>query len=117
MPRKASYTLPAMEALPARLMSLTRERVEQQMRAAEAIIPSIDPRSMYALGATLERIVGTSLSADGAPVAGAVLRADLVTLVLDLSEQLALDGSERHGSAATPEELPPAKREVRVGCA
>jgi hypothetical protein len=100
-----------MEALPARLMSLTRERVEQQMRAAEAIIPSIDPRSMYALGATLERIVGTALSADGAPVAGAVLRADLVTLVLDLSEQLALDGSERHGGAATPEEL---AREIGV---
>ena len=111
MPRKASYTFPAMEALPARLMSLTRESVEQQMRAAEAIIPSIDPRSMYALGATLERIVGTSLSADGAPVAGAVLRADLVTLVLDLSEQLALDGSERHGGAATPEEL---AREIGV---
>lgn len=111
MPRKASYTLPTMEALPARLMSLTRERVEQQMCAAEAIIPSIDPRSMYALGATLERIVGTALSADGAPVAGAVLRADLVTLVLDLSEQLALDGSERHGGAATPEEL---AREIGV---
>jgi hypothetical protein len=100
-----------MEALPARLVSLSRERVEQQMRAAEAIIPSIDPAAMYALGTTLERIVGTSLSSDGVSVRGSELRADLVTLVLDLSEQLALDGSERHGGAATPEEL---AREIGV---
>ena len=111
MPRKASYTLPTMEALPSRLVSLSRERVEQQMRAAEAIIPSIDPAAMYALGTTLERIVGTSLSSDGVSVRGAALRADLVTLVLDLSERLALDGSERHGGAATPEEL---AREIGV---
>jgi hypothetical protein len=111
MPRKASYTLPTMEALPARVASSTREAVELQMRAAEAIIPSIDPSRSYALGSTLEQIVGTSLSGDGAPVAGAALRADLVTLVLDLSERLALDGSERHGGAATPEEL---AREIGV---
>lgn len=111
MPRKASYTLPTMEALPARMVASSRETIEQQMRAAEAIIPSIDPSVSYALGATLERIVGTSLSSDGGPVSGSILRADLVTLVLDLSEQLTLDGSERHGGAATPEEL---AREIGV---
>ena len=114
MPRKASYSLPSIRGLvtatPARAAS-SRERTLRQMHAAEAIIASIDPRRSYELGDALTRIVGQPLSPVGEPVLGATLRADLVTLVLDLSESLGLDGSERAGGAATPEDL---AREIGV---
>ncbi|MCE2884274.1 MAG: hypothetical protein LW806_05160 [Planctomycetaceae bacterium] len=114
MPRKASYTLPTIRGLviatPARAAS-SRELTLRQMHAAEAIIASIDPRRSYELGDALTRIVGQPLSPAGEPVLGATLRTDLVTLVLDLSESLGLDGSERAGGAATPEDL---AREIGV---
>lgn len=112
MPRKAAYLLASIQALPAQTVYASAEASRRQMLAAEAIIPSIDPNEVYELSETLSRIVGPQFQRDvGERVAGEVLRADLVTLVLDLSARLSLDGSERAGGAATPEEL---AREIGV---
>ena len=112
MPRKAAYSLATIQALPAQTVYASAEASKRQMLAAEAIIPSIDANEVYELSATLARIVGPQFHRDaGERVAGDALRADLVTLVLDLSARLALDGSEREGGAAPPEDL---AREIGV---
>jgi len=112
MPRKASYSLATIQSLPAQTIYSSAEATHRQMLAAEAIVPSIDPNESYILSETLACIVGAQFAAAaGQVVAGRALRADLATLVLDLSARLSLDGSERRGGAATPEEL---AREIGV---
>lgn len=112
MPRRATYTLSTVRALPAQTVYASAEATQRQMLAAEAVIASIDPTQRYALSDELRRIVGTQLqSAQGELVCGRELRADLVTLVLDLSERLSLQANDRPGGACTPEEL---AREIGV---
>ena len=112
MPRRASYTLPTIQALPAQTVYASEEATRRQMLAAEELVPTIDPRADYALCDALARIFGTDIAAAaGEVVSGRVLRADLVTLVLDLSERVAMVREEREGGSLPPEEL---AREIGV---
>jgi hypothetical protein len=76
------------------------------MLAAEALIPTIDPKAEYAVSETLAKVLGApTLLGRGQVASGRELVGDLTTLVLDLSERLALAPSERPGGAGTLEEL------------
>ncbi|MFM7051483.1 MAG: hypothetical protein ACKOYN_05030 [Planctomycetota bacterium] len=106
MPRRASYSLATIRALPAQTVYASSDATLRHMLAAEAHIREIDPACEYALADTIERIVGARVGLGaGEVVMGRELRANLATLVLDLSERLALDGGEREGGAATPDEI------------
>jgi hypothetical protein len=99
MPRRASYSLPTIQALPSQTVYASDDATRRQMLAAEALIPTIDPRAEYALSDALARIVGLEIAAAaGEIVSGRALRADLVTLVLDLSSRLAMVPGERPGN-------------------
>ncbi len=112
MPRRASYSLPTIQALPAQTVYASSDATRRQMLAAEALIPTIDPRADYALSDALARIFGTDIAAAaGEVVSGRALRADLVTLVLDLSERASMVRDEREGGSLAPEEL---AREIGV---
>lgn len=112
MPRRASYSLPTIQALPSQTVYASDDATRRQMLAAEALIPTIDPRAEYALSDALARIVGLEIAAAaGEIVSGRALRADLVTLVLDLSSRLAMVPGEREGGSLTPDEL---AREIGV---
>lgn len=106
MPRRASYSLAAVQALPASTVYASDSATRRQMLAVEALIPTIDPNAEYALADTLAEIFRVPVAgAAGQIVRGSVLVGDLATLVLDLSERLALLPEERPGGAATPEDL------------
>ena len=106
MPRRASYAFASLQALPAQVASASVEATRQRMLCAEALIPTIDPKAEYALSETLAKISGAPIfAARGQVVRGRDLVADLTTLVLDLSESLALGPSDRPGGAGTLEEL------------
>ncbi|MCE2882214.1 MAG: hypothetical protein LW636_07645 [Planctomycetaceae bacterium] len=106
MPRRASYSLATIRALPAQTVYASADATLRHMLAAEAHVREIDPACEYALSDTIERIVGARIGLGaGEVVVGRELRANLATLVLDLSERLSLDGSERDGGAATPDEI------------
>ena len=106
MPRRATYALTSIQLLPAWVAAATPDTVRRQMLAAEDLIPTIDPRAEYAISETLARVVGAPVQASRGQVAsGRELIADLTTLVLDLSERLALASHERPGGAGTLEEL------------
>ncbi|MFZ9882040.1 MAG: hypothetical protein ACO3QC_11625, partial [Phycisphaerales bacterium] len=106
MPRRASYSLATIRALPAQTVYASADATLRHMLAAEAHVRDIDPACEYALSDTIERIVGARIGLGaGEVVVGRELRANLATLVLDLSERLSLDGSERDGGAATPDEI------------
>ncbi|MEY3022188.1 MAG: hypothetical protein RIS86_1386 [Planctomycetota bacterium] len=106
MPRRASYALAAVRALPASTAYASDESTRRQMLAVEALIPAIDADAEYALSETLAEIFRVPIAgAAGQVVLGSVLVGDLSTLVLDLSARLSLASDERPGGAATPEEL------------
>lgn len=112
MPRRAAYTLATVQALPAQTAYASEDATRRQMLAAEALVATIDARSDYALSEALRRVFGTEVAAAaGEVVCGRALRADLATLVLDLSERIALRPDERAGGSATPEAL---AREIGV---
>jgi len=112
MPRRASYSLATIQALPAQTSYSSESATRRQMEAAEALIPTIDARADYALCDMLVRIFGTEIAAAaGEVVSGRALRADLATLVLDLSARVAMTPDEREGGSATPEDL---AREIGV---
>jgi len=112
MPRRASYSLTTIQALPAQTAYSSDHATRRQIEAAEALIPTIDARADYALCDMLVRIFGTEIAAAaGEVVSGRALRADLATLVLDLSARVAMTPDEREGGSATPEEL---AREIGV---
>ena len=80
--------------------------VRRQMLAAEALIPTIDPKAEYAVSETLAKVLGApTLLGRGQVASGRDLIGDLTTLVLDLSERLGLKPAERKGGAGTLEEL------------
>lgn len=111
MPRRASYALQSVQSLPAWVAGASPDAIRRQMLAAEALIPTIDPAAEYALSEALARVVGTpvlatrGLATRDQVASGRELMADLTTLVLDLSERLALGCHERPGGAGTLEEL------------
>lgn len=112
MPRRASYSLTTIQALPAQTAYASEAATRRHIEAAEELIPTIDPRSDYALSHALARIFGPVVSAaTGEFVSGRALRADLATLVLDLSARIALTPADRPGGASTPENL---AREIGV---
>ena len=112
MPRRASYSLSTVRSLPAQTVYASEEATRRHMLAAEALVAAIDPAREYALGEAIRRVVGVAVGgAEDAPVSGQLLRADLATLVLDLSERLGLRADARPGGAASPEEL---AREIGV---
>ena len=63
MPRRASYSLPTIQALPAQTVYASSDATRRQMLAAEALIPTIDPRADYALSDALARIFGSATAA------------------------------------------------------
>lgn len=112
MPRRASYSLSTIQALPTQTSYASDTATRRQIRSAEALIDSIDPAADYALSETLRGIFGTEVrAAAGEVVSGKALRADLATLVLDLSARITMEPDERPGGAMTPEEL---AREIGV---
>ena len=112
MPRRASYSLATVQALPAQTLYSSEAATRRQIEAAEALISTIDGKADYALSDALSRIFGAEVqAAAGEVVRGAALRADLATLVLDLSARIAMQPGERRGGACTPEEL---AREIGV---
>ena len=112
MPRRASYSLATIQALPAQTAYSSELATRRQIEAAESLIPTVDARADYALCDMLVRIFGAEIAAAaGEVVSGRALRADLVTLVLDLSARIAMTPDEREGGSATPEEL---AREIGV---
>jgi len=93
-------------------MYASGDATRRQVHAAEELIPTIDAKADYALSDALQRIFGAQVAAAaGEIVSGRALRADLVTLVLDLSARCAMQSDERAGGAVTPEEL---AREIGV---
>ena len=112
MPRRASYSLATVQALPAQTAYSSEAATRRQIDAAEELIPTIDARADYALCDALQRIFGTEIAAAaGEIVSGRALRADLATLVLELSARVTLRPDERPGGSATPEAL---AREIGV---
>jgi hypothetical protein len=112
MPRRASYSLTTIQALPAQTAYASEAATRRHIEAAEELIPTIDPGADYALSHALARIFGPVVSAAaGEVVNGRALRADLATLVLDLSARIALTPTDRPGGASTPENL---AREIGV---
>lgn len=112
MPRRASYSLATVQALPAQTAYSSDSATRRQIDVAESIIPTIEPKADYALSDALARIFGTDIAAAaGEVVSGRVLRADLATLVLDLSARIAMTPDERRGGSSTPEDL---AREIGV---
>jgi hypothetical protein len=112
MPRRASYSLATVQALPAQTVYSSESATRRQIQAAEDLIPTIDARADYALCDALQRIFGAEIAAAaGEIVSGRALRADLATLVLELSARVAMRPDERPGGSATPEEL---AREIGV---
>lgn len=112
MPRRASYSLATIQALPAQTAYSSESATRRQIEAAEELIPTIDASADYALSDALARIFGTAVAAAaGEVVSGRVLRADLATLVLDLSARVGMTPDEREGGSATPEDL---AREIGV---
>lgn len=106
MPRRATYALAPVQALPAQVAFASLAATRRQMLAAEALIPEIDPKATYALSDQLAKVVGVAIqSAHGQIVSGRELIADLTTLVLDLSERLSLQPTDRPGGSGTLEEL------------
>lgn len=106
MPRRASYSLKTIQALPAQTAYASEAATRRQIDAAEAIIAATDASTQYALEETLQRIFGAEVAAArGEVVTGRALRADLSTLVLDLSARIAMSPEERPGGASTPENL------------
>jgi hypothetical protein len=106
VPRRASYSLETVQALPAQAAGASAEVLRRQMLAAESLIPEIDPKAEYALSETLAKVLGApTLIGRGQVAAGRELIGDLTTLILDFSEHLGLRPSERPGGAATLEEL------------
>ena len=106
MPRRASYTLATVQALPAQTAYASEDATRRQMFAAEELIATIDARADYALSDALRMVFGMDVAAAaGEIVSGRALRADLSTLVLDLSERIAMHPDERPGGSATPEAL------------
>ena len=112
MPRRASYSLATVQALPAQTAYSSEAATRRQIDAAEELIPTIDARADYALCDALQRIFGTEIAAAaGEIVSGRALRADLATLVLELSARVTMRPDERAGGSATPEAL---AREIGV---
>jgi hypothetical protein len=112
MPRRASYSLATVQALPTQTVYASADATRRHMLAAEALVAAIEPGRVYELGEAIRRVVGVAVGgSDDAPVSGRILRADLATLVLDLSERLGLHADARPGGAASPEEL---AREIGV---
>jgi hypothetical protein len=112
MPRRASYSLATVQALPAQTAYSSEAATRRQIDAAEELIPTIDARADYALCDALQRIFGTEIAAAaGEIVSGRALRADLATLVLELSARVTMRPDERPGGSATPEAL---AREIGV---
>ena len=106
MPRRASYSLETVQALPAQAATASLDALRRQMLAAEALIPTIDPKAEYAVSETLAKVLGApTLLGRGQLASGRELVGDLTTLVLDLSEHLALAPDARAGGAGTLEEL------------
>jgi len=106
MPRRASYSLETVQALPAQAASASLDALRRQMLAAEALIPTIDPKADYAVSETLAKVLGApTLLGRGQVAPGRELVGDLTTLVLDLSERLSLAPGDRPGGAGTLEEL------------
>jgi hypothetical protein len=106
MPRRASYSLATIQALPAQTAYASEAATRRQIDAAESLIASIDVAGDYGLSDALQRIFGAEISAAaGEVVGGRALRADLATLVLDLSARIAMVPEERPGGSLTPEDL------------
>ena len=85
---------------------MSLDALRRQMLAAEALIPTIDPKAEYAVSETLAKVVGApTILGRGQVASGRELVGDLTTLVLDLSEHLSLSPCDRPGGAGTLEEL------------
>ncbi len=106
MSRKISYRFDALAALPSALAFAPRETIDRQMRAAEALMDSVESAREYPIDFALYRITGFRPDRPSDRTAlGRELVHDLGAVVLDLSLRLKLDGSERKGGALTPEQV------------
>ncbi len=112
MSRKVSYRFDALKALPAALVFAPRDTIDRQMRAAEALMESVEGAREYPIDFALYRVTGfRPVQPSDRTALGRELVHDLSAIVLDLSLRLKLNGSEREGGALTPEQ---AARELAV---
>jgi len=92
MPRKAAFTIRALEELFQQLRYVPPDTRERQMNAAERLIHEIDPERNYPESFVVYRITGYRPESvdDDATLVGAALVSNLANFVLRLSEQLSL---------------------------
>ncbi len=100
MPRAARYRVPAFEELERQLTFAPPDALRRQMEAAERLAHEVSDDATYPFEFVLWRITGfRATDADLTSVRGGVLRGDLATFVLHVSERILLTHDERPGGA------------------
>lgn len=107
MPRPPRFRIAALDDLRRQLVYAPTEAKSRQLDACEALIASIESEQNYPEEFVIFRITGYRREGriDTATLVGEALVADLATLVLRLSEDLALTPQSRPGGAVTLESL------------